>query len=106
MAGLTISTIFLSVNTGFAEVPEFRLIIKDHLFEPTQLEIPAGEKIKLIVENQDVTPEEFESHSLNREKIIPAKGKIILFLGPLEKGTYPFVGEFHEESAKGNIIAK
>jgi plastocyanin len=85
---------------------DYTLVIKDHRFTPAELTIPAGKKIKLLVENQDSTPEEFESHSLNREKIIAGKGKITLYLGPLEAGSYPFFGEFNEATAKGVIIAK
>ena len=50
---------------------EVLLVIKDHRFEPAELKVPAGQRVKLIVHNQDKTPEEFESKSLNREKVIP-----------------------------------
>jgi hypothetical protein len=89
-----------------AELAEFRLVIKDHRFQPHELVIPAGQKIKLIVENQDPTPEEFESHPLNREKIIPGNSKATIYLGPLTSGTYPFFGEFNPKTATGHIIVK
>ena len=85
---------------------EMTLVIKDHKFLPTELKVPAGRKIKLIVDNQDSTPEEFESHSLNREKVIAARSKGTIFIGPLKPGNYPFVGEFHEATAKGVVIAE
>lgn len=85
---------------------EITLKIKNHLFSPASLTIPAGKKIKLIVINEDPTPEEFESYELNREKIIPGGGKAIIFIGPLEPGTYPFFGEFNMDTAKGEIIAE
>ncbi|BBA33405.1 uncharacterized protein sS8_1445 [Methylocaldum marinum] len=84
----------------------YTLTIKEHRFEPEELEVPAGRKIKLIVKNEDSTPEEFESRSLKREKIIPGKSQATIFVGPLDPGTYDFFGEFHEESAKGRILAK
>ena len=49
---------------------DYKLVIMDHRFQPAELIIPAGTKIKLAVENQDATPEEFDSHALNREKTI------------------------------------
>ncbi|MDX8400665.1 MAG: cupredoxin domain-containing protein, partial [Gallionellaceae bacterium] len=49
---------------------DYKLTIKDHRFQPSELVIPADKKIKLLVENQDATPEEFDSYDLNREKII------------------------------------
>ena len=89
-----------------AELTEYRLVIKNHRFEPENLVLPAGQKLKLIIENQDPTPEEFESHPLNREKIVPANGKASIFLGPLKAGTYPFFGEFNPKTATGTIIVK
>jgi plastocyanin len=87
-----------------AEVPEVRLVIKDHKFDPAELKVPAGQKIKLIIENKDPTPEEFESYELNREKIVAGNATITVFVGPLEKGRYPFFGEFHQDSAQGALI--
>jgi plastocyanin len=85
---------------------EFTLVIKDHHFVPSELRIPAGQKVKLIVENQDATPEEFESHELNREKIIAPKSKASIFIGPLKAGKYPFFGEFNQATARGLVIAE
>lgn len=73
---------------------------------PSELQIPAGQKVRLVVDNQDPTPEEFESYSLNREKIIPGNAKATIFIGPLKPGTYEFFGEFHQETAQGKIIVK
>lgn len=84
----------------------YLLIIQDHRFQPVELVVPAGKKIKLTVENRDATPEEFESHSLNREKVIPAKATATIFIGPLSPGRYPFFGEFNEKTAQGVVIAQ
>lgn len=80
--------------------------IKDHQFSPAKIVVPAGQKIKLRIENLDATPEEFESHDLNREKIVTGGGKITIYIGPLKPGTYKYFGEFHEDTAQGVIIAK
>ncbi len=84
----------------------YTIVIKDHRLIPPVLEVPAGKKIKLLVDNQDPTPEEFESHSLNREKIIPGSSKATIFIGPLKPGTYEIFGEFHQATAQGRIVAK
>lgn len=89
----------------FAE-SEIVIRIKDHKFEPSVVNVPAGEKIKLVVHNDDPSPEEFESHKLNREKVIQGGSKAVILIGPLEEGAYPFFGEFNESTAKGQIIAK
>lgn len=96
----------LASPAALADDPEFALTIRDHRFQPEQLTVPAGKRIKLVIENADATPEEFESHELKREKVILGKSKAIVYVGPLEPGTYPFVGEFHEDTAKGRIVAK
>ena len=62
--------------------------------------------MKLIIDNQDASPEEFESHELNREKIIPAKSKGVVYIGPLKAGKYPFFGEFNQATARGVVIAE
>ena len=99
-------TLLVASGASFAAGPEFTLVIKNHKFEPAEIKVPAGQKVKLIVDNQDAFAEEFESHSLNREKVIPARSKATIFIGPLKAGTYPFVGEFHEATAKGVVIAE
>lgn len=102
---LTLS-LFGWVSVAMADVPSFNLTIKEHIFSPDRLEVPAGTKIKLIIENRDPTPEEFESYELNREKVVTGNGKITVFVGPLEPGEYKYFGEFNQESAKGVLIAK
>ena len=83
-----------------------RLTIQDHRFEPATVEAPAGKKIQLVIKNADATPEEFESHDLKREKVIPGGGEITLRVGPLQPGTYAFFGEFNPKTAQGRLIVK
>ena len=91
---------------AIAQTPEFKLIIKDHKFSPAELRVPANKKVKLIVSNEDPTPEEFESHALHREKVIPGGTTATIFIGPLRPGRYPFEGEFNSATAKGVVIAE
>lgn len=86
--------------------PEVNLVIKDHRFVPSEVKVPSGQKVRLLVDNQDATPEEFESHELNREKVIAGKSKATIYIGPLKAGSYPFIGEFNEATAKGVVIAE
>ncbi len=84
----------------------YEIVIKDHKFIPEEITVPAGEKIKLRVDNQDATPEEFESHDMNREKIIPGNSAATIFVGPLKPGRHHFFGEFNADSANGYIVAE
>ena len=93
-------------GAAHAAEPELLLVIKNHRFEPAEAKVPAGQRIKLVIHNQDTTPEEFESHSLNREKVVPAGAKATVFVGPLKPGRYEFFGEYHEDSAKGVLVAE
>jgi plastocyanin len=89
-----------------ADMPEYTLTIKDHRFTPAELTIPANTKVKLIVVNQDATPEEFESHELNREKVVTGNASINVYIGPLKAGRYPYFGDFHQDTAQGVLIAR
>jgi plastocyanin len=86
--------------------PTFALTINNHVFEPAELQVPAGQKFRLVVKNMDSTPEEFDSADLKREKVVPAKSEATIVIGPLKAGTYKFMGEFHESTAKGTLVAK
>ena len=91
---------------AYAELPRFTVSIKNHHFEPNEVTVPAGKRIRLVIDNKDPTPEEFESRSLRVEKIIPGGKKGTVTIGPLKPGAYEFVGEFHESTAKGTLHAK
>ncbi len=96
----------LLVVSPLAGASDYIMVIRDHRFEPAELVVPSGEKIRLLITNHDGTPEEFESHALNREKIVAGNGQITLYVGPLEKGQYPFFGEFNQSTAQGVIVAR
>lgn len=93
-------------NTAPALKEFYEITIKDHKFSPMELIVPAGQRIKLRVSNQDATPEEFESHDMKREKIIGGNKTATIFVGPLESGKYHYFGEFNMDTANGYIIAK
>jgi len=85
---------------------DFTITIKDHKFTPSELKVPANKRLQIEVVNDDPTPEEFESHEMKVEKVIPGKSKGVVRIGPLKPGRYPFFGEFHEATAKGVVIAE
>ncbi len=97
---------FGHADAAAADLHEVSLVIKDHRFQPADLVVPAGRKIKLTVVNRDTTAEEFESYELNREKVVAGSSSIVVYIGPLRPGSYPFFGEFHMDTAKGNLIAR
>jgi plastocyanin len=98
--------LFIAVGNSAFAAEKFEISIKNHHFEPSELTVPAGIKIKLLVKNLDATPEEFESYTLNREKIIRGNSSAVIYIGPLKPGSYKFFGEFNQATAQGVIVAK
>ena len=103
---LAAALLFGVAPMAWADDPTFEITIKDHKFTPAEIVVPAGQKIRLIVTNDDASAEEFESRALNREKVIASKSQATIFVGPLKPGEYAFVGEFHEDTAVGKLIAR
>lgn len=100
--------ITLLLITSFSSIatPMIEVVIRNHLFYPSNINIPVDTKIKLLIDNQDATAEEFESYELNREKVIPGHSKGVVFIGPLPAGEYPFFGEFFPKTAQGTVIVR
>lgn len=96
----------LSSSAMASQPQEVHLTIRNHQFVPAKVSVPANVKLKLVVANEDATPEEFESHELNREKVVIGGGTIQVYIGPLKPGHYPFFGDFHADSAQGALLAE
>ena len=102
---------FLLSTLGFATVgsaaeADYKIVLKNHRFTPAITTVPAGKKVKLLVENQDASIDEFHSDDLHVEKIIAGNSKAYIFIGPLKPGKYTFMGEFNAKTAQGAIVAK
>src|SRR5262245_15787782 len=84
----------------------FTLTIKDHRFSPETLKVKANVEFDLTVINSDATAEEFESHDFQVEKMVQGGRQITVHVGALAPGSYSFVGEQHEDTAKGTLVAE
>jgi plastocyanin len=96
----------LSLASTSVRAQEFKLVIRNHRFEPAEIRVPSGKRLVIAVSNEDATPEEFESAALKVEKVIAGKSKGTVRVGPLQPGRYEFIGEFHADTAKGVLIAE
>lgn len=95
-----------AVSVSAGETLTFKLIAKDGRFYPETIEVPAGQRFRLEVTNQNAGPEEFESLELRKELVLaPGVTRTIVF-APLKPGIYTFFGEFHKNTAKGRIVVK
>jgi hypothetical protein len=98
--------LLLAVAPALARADDLTLTIKDHTFTPAEIKVPANQRVQLTVINEDATPEEFDSTALKVEKVVPGKSKGVVRIGPLKPGRYPFIGEYHESTAKGVVVAE
>ena len=86
--------------------PELTLTLDQHRFSPEELRVKANTPFILVITNKDKEDEEFEIASLRIEQIVAGGKTLQLKMPALKKGVYEFVGEFHEKTAKGRIVAE
>jgi hypothetical protein len=89
-----------------ARADDYTITIKDHKFTPEEIKVSANQRVAITVINNDDTAEEFDSTALKVEKVVAGKSQGVVRIGPLKPGRYPFIGEFHEATAKGVVIAE
>jgi plastocyanin len=80
--------------------------IRDHRFVPAEIHVPTGKPAQLTITNEDPTAEEFDSSALKVEKVIAGGKSAKVRLRPLGPGRYPFMGEYHSDTAKGVVISE
>jgi plastocyanin len=100
--------IFVAADAASAQdqPASVEVTIKDHRFSPSEIHVQAGKPTFLAVANRDGEAEEFEMRQLAIEKLIPAGAKGRIRLRPLGPGRYEFIGEFHEDTAQGAVVAE
>jgi len=86
--------------------PEIPLLIEKNRFEPDVIKVKAGAPFVLVITNKDKGPEELDMQRPRIEKVIPGGKTVRLKMPALKPGKYPFVGEYHSETAKATIIAE
>ena len=89
----------------FADDPSFAITLKENRFVPSEVQVPAGVKVKLVVRNDNPVASEFESIELHREKVVTAGAQINVFVGPLDPGSYEFFDDFHPQT-RGHLLVK
>ena len=102
---MTVCLVLAALNAAAADL-EIPVTIEKNQFQPSEIKVKAGAPFVLVVTNKDATPEEFESKELRIEKVIPGGKTMKIRVRALKPGAYPFVGEYHEATAKGRIVAE
>lgn len=106
-AAASLATILAQSSAALAEdMPTFQLIAKNGRFYPETIEAPAGKKFRIAIRNEGPGPEEFESIELRKETVLAPGVTRTLVFAPMKPGTYKFFGEFHLDTANGQIVVK
>lgn len=92
-------------QTPAAPLPTFDISVKDGVFTPKQLDVPAGQRIKLVLRNEGPGPLEFENADLRVEKIVAA-GAASFVVIKLPPGEHLFVDEFNIATGELLVVAK
>jgi hypothetical protein len=95
-----------NVSARAEDVYSTTITIRNHRFEPSEIHVPAGRRILLTVVNADPLSEEFDSTALKVEKVIAGRSEGSVRLQPLDRGRYPFIGEYHSDTAQGVLISE
>ena len=82
------------------------VLLKDHHFTPAEIHVPSGRRVDLRVRNDDPIAEEFDFSALKTEKVIAGGSAATIHLRPLGPGRFPFMGEFHPDTAQGVVVSE
>ncbi len=102
---LAASCLPASVPARAQHTATVNISVKNHRFQPAQIQAPARVPIELHVKNLDPTPMEFESVSLRVEKVVAGNSEGIIRLRPLDPGSYNFFDDFNQ-ATNGTLVVK
>jgi heme/copper-type cytochrome/quinol oxidase subunit 2 len=105
LTGLVCTVAGAPARVHAEEPPTIDVTIKQHRFSPADLHVPSGKPVILRITNADDTVEEFDSVALQVEKVIVGGHYATVRLRPLGPGRFPFMGEYHPETAQGVVVS-
>ncbi len=88
------------------EEPTFRIEFKDGAVSPDRIEVPANKRFRLELANIGLSPIEFESVELRKEKVVAPGTTTILVIRTLDPGEYSFFDDFHPGGPSAKLVAK
>lgn len=96
----------LAAGAALADLPVFTVTAREGRLAPDVLEVPAGQRIKIVIRNAGRDAIEFESMRLRKEKVLAPGAESFVVIAPLKPGEYDYFDEFHAATAKGRIVAR
>lgn len=103
---IALAAVAIAAPARAQELPAFEIVMKDGVFSPERLEVPAGKRIKLVLKNQGRGPAEFENLGMRVEKVLAPGVTSFVVLHNLRPGEYRFVDEFRPGGGTLTLIAK
>lgn len=82
------------------------LSLGNHKFSPAEIHVKANVPTTVTLTNNDDQAEEFDSTTLRIEKVVAGHSTGVMRWRPLAPGRYPFMGEFHSDTAQGVVVAE
>ena len=99
------AALFASERANAQQSASVAISVKDHRFQPSQVNAPANRPISIKVKNLDTAPMEFESASLRVEKVIAPGSEGVVNVRALAPGRYEFFDDFHQET-RGVLVVE
>lgn len=104
-----LSLLLLAVMTSATPVlaaDPIKVTLQNHKFMPAEIRVKANTPSVIALTNKDATAEEFDSTALKVEKVVAGNSSGNIRIRALAPGRYPFVGEYHADTAKGVVVAE
>ena len=105
MKKILIAALVMLAAPAFADDP-IAVTLKNHKFSPAEIHVKANTASVIALTNRDTTAEEFDSTALKIEKVVAGNSSGNVRLRALAPGKYPFMGEYHSDTAQGVVIAE
>src|ERR1700753_1458040 len=105
MRSLLLAAAFLIATPALAQAP-IMLILQNHKFTPSVIKVKANQPSMITMVNKDATAEEFDSSDFKIEKVVAGGQSCNIRIRALKPGTYHFMGEYHDKTAQGVVIAE
>lgn len=83
-----------------------KVTLQNHKFSPSEIHVKANTPSVIALTNKDATAEEFDSTALKVEKVVAGNSTGNVRIRALAPGRYPFMGEYHADTAKGVVVAE
>lgn len=106
LLGTALASTAFATPASAEELASYNLAARDGRFEPALIEVPAGKRFHLEVNNEGKSAIEFESHDLKQEKVIPSGKRARVTINALQPGEYRFFDDFHQKTGQGRLVAK